>query len=57
MTEQDWIEVFREAHELELRHGQNAHEYAACLAAAAFREGKTEESEFWNAVHAALKPR
>ena len=57
MTEQDWVEVGREAHELQLRHGQNAHEYAAHLAAVAFREDKTKESEFWNAVHATLKPR
>lgn len=57
MTEQDWIEVSREAHELSQRHGPEAHEYAARLADAALRAGKKEESEFWVAVEAALKPR
>lgn len=57
VTEEDWVEVSREAHELSLRHGPNAYEYAARLASAALREGKIQESEFWRAVHAALKPR
>ena len=51
------IEVFREAHQLSESHGHNAHEYAAALAAAALKEGKAAESEFWRAVQAALVPR
>jgi hypothetical protein len=57
MTEQDWIEVSRQAHELSLRHGWNAHEYAARLAAAALIDGKPDESEFWRSVEASLTPR
>jgi hypothetical protein len=60
MTESEfwyWADVSRKAHELSDRHGWNAHTYAAKLAADALAEGKTEESEFWKAVEAALTPR
>jgi len=53
----DYIEVSRQAHELAQRHGVNAHNCAAKLAAEALAEGATEECEFWKAVEAALKPR
>lgn len=57
MTELDRMEVPRQAHELAHRHGVNAHEYAAQLAAEALADGKAEECEFWKAVEACLKPR
>ena len=53
----NFIEVGRKAHELELRHGWNAHEYAAKLAAGALAEGKDQEYEFWRAVELHLTPR
>jgi hypothetical protein len=40
MTETDYIEVSRKAHELSHSHGRNAHIYAAKLAATALREGR-----------------
>jgi len=53
----DWIEVDREAHELELRHGRNAFTYAAKLAEEAKRAGDPAASAFWHAVSASLAPR
>ncbi len=57
MSKVDWTEVSRTAHELGLRHGRNASEYAAKLAREAELEGKAEEREFWKAVSASLRPR
>jgi hypothetical protein len=57
MTEPDYIEVGRKAHELSHAHGWNAHTYAAKLAAAALAEGEIEEYGFWKRVEAALTPR
>ena len=57
MDELDRIEVSREAHELAARHGANAHNHAAKLAAEALAEGKVEECELWKAVEAYLSPR
>ena len=53
----DWIEVDREAHELELRHGRNAFTYAAKLAEEAKRAGDPVAAAFWHAVSASLAPR
>lgn len=53
----DYIEVGRTAHELLHRHGWNAHEFAAKLAAEALAEGNDEEYEFWRAVEIAVTPR
>ncbi len=57
MTETDYMEVSRKAHELGHSHGWNAHIYAAKLAVAALREGQLEEHDFWKRVEAALTPR
>ncbi len=57
MAEVDYVEVSREAHQLEISHGRNAWKHANRLAELAKKEDKTEESELWNAVTAALKPR
>jgi len=57
MTEPDYIEVGRKAHELAHAHGRNAHAYAAKLAAAALAEGQVEEYRFWKAMEGALMPR
>ena len=53
----DWIEVGRVAHELELRHGRNAHSFAAKLADQAERDGQISGAAFWRSVSAALSPR
>jgi hypothetical protein len=53
----DFVEVGRVAHELGNRHGQNAFQYAARLAAEALVEGRNEEAAFWTAVESYLKPR
>jgi hypothetical protein len=53
----DWIEVGRQVHELELRHGRNAFEFAAKLADKAERAGELAAAGFWGAVSASLKPR
>jgi len=55
--EVDWIEVDREAHELELRHGHNAFTYAAKLAEKSKRAGDPAAAAFWHAVSASLSPR
>jgi hypothetical protein len=57
LTEADWLEVSRTAHQLALDHGQSAHVYAAKLAREAAKEGKLQEAEFWRAVSASLTPR
>jgi hypothetical protein len=53
----DHIEAGRVAHELRLRHGRNAYQYAAKVAAEALVKGHSEEHEFWKCIEAALKPR
>jgi hypothetical protein len=55
--EPDNGEVFRSAHELRERHGRNAANYAAKLAAEALAEGDIENHQFWEAVKAALTVR
>jgi hypothetical protein len=57
LAEIDQIQIGRTAHELEARHGWNAHLYAASLAAEALAAGLNDEFEFWQAVEASLKPR
>jgi hypothetical protein len=57
VTEIDYIEVSRTAHQLAADHGHGAHVYAAKLAKEAAAEGKTLEAEFWQAVCEALRPR
>jgi len=57
ISKPDHVEVGRKAHELLHSHGWNAYRYAAKLATDAFAKGKVEESEFWKAVEASLKPR
>jgi len=57
MSEVNYVDVFRAAHQLALDHGHNAYLHAAKLAREANVEGKTNEAEFWNAVSAALTPR
>lgn len=53
----NWDEVAREAHELSLRHGWNAHIYAAKLAEKAESVGDLESAQFWKAVSSSLTPR
>jgi hypothetical protein len=53
----DGVEVSRQSHELELRHGQNAYAYAARLAEAAQRKGERAAAAFWRAVSRTLAPR
>ena len=55
--EVDWIEVYREGHELELRHGRSAFAYASKLAEKAKRAGDPAAATFWRAVSASLVPR
>jgi hypothetical protein len=55
--EVDWVEVDREAHELSLRHGWNAHVFAAGFASKAAAAGDQIAAEFWCAVIATLTPR
>ena len=57
MSEVDYVEVSRTAHQLALDHGHNAYLQAAKWAREANVEGKTNEAEFWKAVSAALTPR
>lgn len=53
----DWVEVCREAHELSLRHGRNAHVFATGLAEKAEATGDLEAEQFWRAVSSSLTPR
>jgi hypothetical protein len=53
----DRIEAGRVAYELSQRHGRNAYQYAAKVAAEAFAKGNIEEHDFWKYIEAALTPR
>jgi hypothetical protein len=57
MPDEDYVEVWRVAHELRARMGRDAYEYAARLAAEALEGKKLEEHEFWRRVESALTPR
>jgi hypothetical protein len=53
----DWIEVGRASHRLGERHGAEAWRYAARLADEANAIGDREQSAFWRAVSASMRPR
>jgi hypothetical protein len=53
----DYVKVGRESHELELRHGRDAHRYALRLFERARDAGDAEAAAFWHEVHMALVPR
>ena len=53
----DHIEAGRVAFELSQRHGRNAYQHAAKLAADALAKGDTEEHAFWKYIEATLRPR
>lgn len=53
----DWVEVSREAYELENRHGREAFRYAEKRAMEAKEACRLEQSEYWTAVAAVLRPR
>lgn len=53
----DWDEVSREAHELALRHGRNAHVHAEKLAEKAEAVDDLDGAQFWKAVFLSLRPR
>jgi hypothetical protein len=57
MIEVDAVDVSRQAHQLVSTHGRDAWTYAKRWADLADREGKLEETAFWRAVEATLKPR
>ena len=58
MSEPDFLEISRKAHELVSAHGGwNAYTHAARQAERALAAGETEEHDFWKAVAASLKPR
>jgi hypothetical protein len=57
MSDVDFVEVGREGHELELRHGRDAWKYAKRYSEQASVEGKPSEAAFWLAVENSLKPR
>jgi hypothetical protein len=57
VTDVDYVQVSRKAHELQNAHGQGAHKYAAKMAAQALADALVDEHKFWQAVEAALKPR
>jgi hypothetical protein len=57
MSDIDYIEVSRVAHELEHSHGLNAWQYAEQQAEKFEREGDIPMMNFWSAVAASLRPR
>ncbi len=58
MSNPDFVEVSRKAHELISTHGGlNAYVYADGQAKRALEAGETEEYDFWQAVAMSLKPR
>lgn len=58
MTEIDYIEVGRKAHELERTHGPDAaRRYAAKIALEALADGEKDQHAFWRAVEMSLSPR
>jgi hypothetical protein len=57
MTQPDYIEVSRVAHELAAAHAAGAFAYAARRAKEAETSGKQEDYAFWQAVADSLKPR
>ena len=57
MSEVDYVEVNRKAHELTYTHGPTARGYADRQAQLALAVGKTDEYAFWKAVAQWLTPR
>jgi hypothetical protein len=58
MSELDYIEVGRKAHELAATHGAlNAVDRADRLAQQALAESRVDEHAFWKAVADSLRPR
>lgn len=57
MNDVDYIEVGRQAHQLESTHGRDAWMYARRYAEEAARREKSEEAAFWRAVQHSLEPR
>jgi hypothetical protein len=57
VSEVDYVEVNRKAHELEYTHGPTARGYADRQAQLALAAGKTDEYAFWKAVAQWLTPR
>jgi hypothetical protein len=53
----DWVEVSREAHELSLRHGRDAHIFASRMAEKAEAAGDIKAAQFWQAVSGSVAPR
>lgn len=53
----DYVRVGRESHELQLRHGRNAHTYALRLSEHAVGVGDAESAALWYAVYQNLVPR
>jgi hypothetical protein len=57
MSEIDFVDVSRKAHELAAIHGRNAAGYADRVAQEALNEGEADEHAFWKAVANSLRPR
>jgi hypothetical protein len=57
MSEFDYIEVGRKAHELMQTHGATAFTYATTQAQRAGAAGDHDEQAFWRAVANSLRPR
>jgi hypothetical protein len=57
VSEVDYVEVNRKAHELTYTHGPTARGYADRQAELALAAGKTDECAFWKAVAQWLTPR
>ena len=57
LSEEDWVEVSRKAHELGGSHGLNAVHFAVRMAEKALANGDPKEHEFWKAAEASLTPR
>jgi hypothetical protein len=57
VSEVDYVEVGRRAHELSYTHGHTARGYADRQAQLALAAGKTDEYAFWKAVAQSLTAR
>ena len=57
MGDVDFIEVSREANQLEATFGRDAWIVSDRWAKSAANEGKIEEAAFWSAVSSTLQPR
>jgi hypothetical protein len=57
VSEVDYVEVGRKAHELAYTHGRTARRYTDWQAQLALAAGKTDEYAFWKTVAHFLTPR